>query len=98
MRSRFGSEKRRKSFFIYLAAFLVLAVAGASLINMQVEISQKRAEKAEISSNLSVLLSKNEQLARYAEDGYKMDYIEQIARDQLDYSLPDETVYYFIPE
>ncbi len=40
----------------------------------------------------------NEQLKRYYAEENRKEYIEQIARDQLDYSYSDETVYYFIPK
>ena len=43
------------------------------------------------------LLTENEQLERYSNEQYRMDYIEEIAREELDYSYADEKIYYFVP-
>lgn len=65
---------------------------------MNQEIIQKQAELEEINLQLENLNVKNEQLRHYSSNENRMEYIEQIARDQLDYSHSDETVYYFIPK
>ncbi len=92
------SENKRTSKIFYLALFAVFVFALVEIISMQVEISQKNAELESISNELDNVLVVNEQLKRYSSDEYKMEYIEQIARDHLDYSYADETVYYFVPK
>ena len=80
-----------------LAAFVVLAYTVVSIIAMQVEIAQKSAEYDALSSRLYELRTENEVLERYTSEEYKMGYIEDIARDELDYSYADEKIYYFVP-
>ncbi|MCM1298789.1 MAG: septum formation initiator family protein [Firmicutes bacterium] len=80
---------------IFLAG--IVGFILVNIISMQIEISQKKSELDSINNELNSVLVSNEQLKRYTSDENKMEYIEQIARDQLDYSYSDETVYYFVP-
>ena len=34
---------------------------------------------------------------KFTSEEYKMGYIEEMAREQLDYSYSDEKIYYFVP-
>ena len=84
-------------FIFALAAFVVLAYTVVSIIAMQVEIAQKSAEYEKLSSRLYELRTENEVLERYTSEDYRLGYIEDIARDELDYSYADEKIYYFVP-
>ena len=94
-------QKSGRSFklpFIFaFAALIALAYAVVNLVAMQVEISQKSAEYDELSDKLYALRTQNELLERYTSEEYKMGYIEEMAREQLDYSYSDEKIYYFVP-
>ena len=96
--SKQKSEKKNSSVFFYLALAAVFVFALVQVISMQLEISQAKSELEGISDELNSVLVANEQLRRYSSDENRMEYIEQIARDQLDYSYSDETVYYFVPK
>lgn len=98
MLSKRKSEKKNSSVLFYIALAAVFVFALVQVISMQVEISQARSELDSVTDELNGLLVANEQLRRYSSDENRMEYIEQIARDQLDYSYSDETVYYFIPK
>ena len=91
-------EKKNNSILFYLALTAILVFALVQVISMQVEISRAKSELEGISNELNSVQVANEQLRRYSSDEYRMEYIEQIARDQLDYSYSDETVYYFVPK
>ena len=84
-------------FIFAIAAFVAVAYAVVSIITMQVEIAQKSAEYAELSDRLYALKTENELLERYTSEEYRTGYIENIARDELDYSYADEKIYYFVP-
>lgn len=88
---------KRKSLLLFLIAAAVLIVVGINVVTMKVEIDGKRAELDSINASLNELNVANEQLRRYCSNENRLAYIEQIARDQLDYSYPDETIYYFVP-
>ena len=93
-----SSPKKRKSFLFYIIVLAIVLVGFISLVSMQVEITQKNAHYETLTKTVAELNAKNAQLERYSIDENRMEYIEQIARDQLDYSYPDETIYYFIPQ
>ena len=98
MSSKLKYEKKHKRIFFGIGLILVFAFAAISLISMQVQIAQKNSEYNSLQKTLSDVRASNEQLERYCSDEYRIEYIEQIARDSLDYSYSDETVYYFIPK
>lgn len=92
------SGKSVKIPFIFAFAGLVaLAYAVINIVVMQVEISQKTAEYDALADKLYALRTENELLERYTSDEYKMGYVEEIARENLDYSYSDEKIYYFVP-
>ena len=96
--SKQKSEKKNNSILFYLALTAILVFTLVQVISMQVEISRAKSELESINNDLNSVQVANEQLRRYSSDEYRMEYIEQIARDQLDYSYSDETVYYFVPK
>ncbi len=96
--SKLKSEKKRSPFILRLILFAFFAVIIANLVSMQFEIAKKKSELNEINNSLEAVLVSNEQLKRYYAEENRKEYIEQIARDQLDYSYSDETVYYFVPK
>lgn len=82
--------------------FMILIVMTLGLVvyefvSLQVEISQKNAELAELTAQRAAVESENRQLSRYSEDNYKIEYIEKIARNKLGYALPEERIYYIVP-
>lgn len=87
----------KKSFVLGLAVFVALGYAAFNLIAMQVEIAQKASEYEELTEKLNQLQTENEQLERYSNEEYRLSYIEEIAREELDYSYADEKIYYFVP-
>ena len=98
MLSKHKSEKKNNSILFYFALAAVFVFALVQVISMQMDISAARSELDSVSNELNSLLVENEQLRRYSSDEYRIEYIEQIARDQLDYSYSDETVFYFVPK
>lgn len=97
MSSKLKSGKKHKSVLLRILMVGIVGFFLIQIVSMQIEISQKKSELDSINNDLNSVLVSNEQLQRYTSDENKMEYIEQIARDQLDYSYSDETVYYFVP-
>lgn len=98
MLSKRKSGKKHSFRWLIMLLFAVIVFVLAEWASMQFEIMQKKAELNEINNSLETILVSNEQLKRYYAEENRKEYIEQIARDQLDYSYPDETVYYFVPK
>lgn len=92
-----SEKKHRRSFLFAFVTAAALIYAVVSLVSTQVAIAQKTAEYEELSGKLVQVKTENEQLRRYSSTEYRLDYIEEIARDELDYSYADEKIYYFVP-
>lgn len=92
-----SEKKHRRSFFMGLLCIAALLYAVITLVSIQVDIAQKSTEYEELSAKLTQVKTENEQLERYSSDEYRIDYIEEIAREELDYSYADEKIYYFVP-
>lgn len=97
MSLKLKSEKKHKSFLLGIGVTLIVGYAVFTLISMQVEIAQKTAEYENIHAQRIAIEAENEQLERYSADENRSEFIEEIARDDLDYSYPDEKIYYFVP-
>lgn len=91
------SKKKRESFFTYAVFLLIVGYAAYLLISTQTEISRKQSQYDSLHTQLTELENVNEQLSHYTEEENKAEYMEQIARDKLDYAHPRERIYYIIP-
>lgn len=80
---------------VLVAVFLIISFG---IVTMQVELSQKNAELANINNQITQIENENKLLSRYSKAEYRVEYIESIARDELGYALPEERVYYIIPK
>ncbi len=98
MLSKLKSEKKHRSLLLFIVIVAVAVFVAIQLYTMNQEILQKQAELDAINNELDNLNVENAQLSHFSSNENRMEYIEQIARDQLDYSHSDETVYYFIPK
>ncbi len=98
MLSKLKSEKKHRSHLLMIGLLAVALCVGVELCIMREDINQKRVELEKINQDLNDINVQNEQLRHYSSNENRMEYIEQIARDQLDYSHSDETVYYFVPK
>ena len=94
---RKSGKARKFPFILVLSLFAAVVWSVVTFVSMQVELSKKTEEYNELSYKLTELKTQNEQLERYANDDYRLEYIEQIARNELDYSYSDEKIYYFVP-
>lgn len=97
MSSRQRSEKKHRHFFLKLGVTLIIGYAVVYLIFMQIEIAKKSGEYEAVRAQRIAVEEENEQLERYSSDEFRSEYIEEIARGELDYSYPDEKIYYFVP-
>lgn len=91
-----GKKKRSKGriiLWIAVAAFLLYAII--SFISQQVQISQKESQLNAIQQQLSVQNLENEELkdALDAGLGQSSEYIERIARKELDFAKPGERIF-----
>ncbi len=97
MSSKQKSEKRHENYLSYILLTLILGYAVFLLVSSQTQIADKQKEYDSVHSKLTELEEANEQLAHYAADENRVEYMEEIARDKLDYADPRERIYYIVP-
>ena len=92
-RRRFPS--RLAFVLIAVIAFAFMIYSVVSLVGIQSQINERRAELEEIKDQITVQEIKNEEMAKTynLSDKERSDYIEQIARDDLDYVKEGERVF-----
>ena len=88
------TKKAKKSFFLRLAVFVFICYVAVMLVNQQMQISAKREELDKVNQQIQVQELENEQLRDVlnSEDG-NQEYIERIARGDLDLAHPGERVF-----
>lgn len=89
------SRSRLTYIVLYIAAFVFIVYALVSLFGINAQIREKRAELEELKSEIKVQEIKNEDIKKmynYTEEEFS-EYIEQIARDDLDYVRSGERVF-----
>lgn len=94
-------EKKRRgpvSFLASIAALLFAGFAVFAVVRDQISIRENMQKYNELTSMTNETLEDNERIKAYFEDEDKLnEYIENMARDKLDYANPDERIYYVIP-
>ena len=76
---------------LLLAGYFVI-----SLINVNMQINDRKKEVEELNVRYEEQVAQNEALRNVIDGGDKDDYIERVAREKLGYVMPGERVYYNI--
>lgn len=79
-----------------LGAFALAGYFAITLIQLQIEISEKKDTLAQVQAQYNEKIAENKELEKVLEGGNEDEYIERIARDSLGYVKPGEKVYYDI--
>jgi len=94
-------NKKRHGFvrILAVAALSVIAVYVVySIINDSIDIRENERQYEELKNQTESVEEQNEQIQAYLNDDTYLDkYIEEMARDKLDYANSDERIYYVIP-
>lgn len=85
--------KNRKSVILRLCMVLVVTYAAIYLIDMQVTLSARAEQLDELTQAVEAQRLANKELERQLEAGVDEEYIENVARDKLDYVYPNERVF-----
>lgn len=89
------SRKKGKNIFLKLAVLAFCAYVIVTLVNQQVQISQKREALNSLNQQISMQSIKNEQMKRVVESSEEENqtYIERVARESLDFAKQGERVF-----
>lgn len=95
-------EKYRRHGLVRFLAFAAVVVAvvfvGYTIIRDKVSIRENEQKLIELKEQTAAMEAKNEQITGYLENDKNLEaYIEQIARDKLDFANGDERIFYVIP-
>ena len=83
-----------KSFILMLALILLVGYFVITFIGLRLDIAERNAEKDQISETHQQMLEENSELQAIVDSEDKGDYMEEVARDELGYVMPDEKVFY----
>ena len=86
------SAKSKKNTLIRIALALLCLYAVVMWIHVQLEISEKKSQIADIENQIAIQKITNDKM-KYALDNEDPDYIEQAIRNELDYAKPGEKVF-----
>lgn len=94
-------KKKQRGPVYFLASVAILLFAGFAVfavVRDQISIRENMQKYNELVAQTNEINENNEQITAYLEDEEKLkEYIENMARDKLDYANPDERIYYVIP-
>ena len=86
--------KRRSSIFAGLFIFALLILIGAHLLTLRQKIDDAQAQKAALDTQLSSQMQENNGLKAALEKADDEEYLQELARKQLNMVAPGERVFY----
>lgn len=93
--SRSESKKPKRSFILILGLILIIGSFTITIVSKQLEIREKKQEKAQKQQALEQQLHENQYKQSVLDDDDKSDFLEQEAR-KLGFGYPNEKVFYDI--
>ncbi len=87
-------KKQSKSFILTLAMILLVGYFVITIIGHRIAIKDKKAELEQKNQTLQEQYAENDRLKSIVDSDDKSEYIEQVAREQLGFGMPDEKVFY----
>lgn len=89
-------RKQKRSFILTLALVLVVGYFIITIIDLQIEIRDRKEVKEQLDIEYQQILDDNKRLQAIVDSEDKGDYMEQVAREKLGFVMPNEKVFYDI--
>ncbi len=84
--------------FVCIASTILFGFIVFSIVSSEIEINKNEELYNQLLQQTDAVQEENDSIERYLREGANMDeYIEEIARDKLNFANPDERVYYIVP-
>lgn len=93
--SRSAKQKPKRSFILILGLILIIGSFTITIVSKQLDIREKKQEKAQKQQALEQQLRENEYKQSVLDSDDKSDFMEQEARKH-GYGYPNEKVFYDI--
>ena len=87
------TKKRKHSFMLTVCFIAALIAFSILLISINKQISESRAQLAQVQAQHDKIAAENAQLQNEVDSGNQDDYIERIAREKYGYIKPGDRVY-----
>ena len=84
----------RMNFFVKAAIFTFIFFCIISIINLQFNLNELKNERISLEKRIAESNDVIEQLSDLLAQPYDDEYIKRIAKDKLNYRMPDEIIYY----
>lgn len=99
VKARDNTKRHGIVHFLAAIALSVVAVYVVySIVNNSIQIRESQQKYEELKALTESIEEENEHIQTYLEDDANLDkYIEDMARDKLDFANSDERIYYVIP-
>lgn len=85
--------KKKRRWILNLSILLILFILIFQLIVIQINILDKKNELSSLQEELSSLQSQNDSLQSQIDNGLSDSYIENVAREKLNYVSPFERIF-----
>ncbi len=86
--------KRKSNIFIKAATFVFIVFCTVTIIKMQFEFNNLKDDKAEVEEQIKNYELKIDELQARLEEDFDTEYIMRIAREKLNFRLPEEVIFY----
>ena len=100
LRSYEATTPRRKHSILKMLAFtagiMVAVFVVVSIVSTNISISNYEQQYEDLVAQTSAVEDSNDEIRRYLDEDADMD--EDMARSKLDFAMPDERVYYVVPD
>lgn len=81
------------------AGVLVAIFVVVSIVSTNITINNYEQQYEDLVAQTSAMEDSNDEIRRYLDENVDLDeYIEDMARNKLDFAKPDERVYYVVPD
>lgn len=92
--SKASKRVRPKSFILMLALVLLVGYFVITFIGLRLDIGERNAIKDQKNEAHQQMKEENAELQAIVDSEDKGAYMEEVARDELGYVMPDEKVFY----
>lgn len=86
--------KRKSNIFIKAATFVFIVFCTVTIVKMQFEFNNLKDDKAKVEEQIKNYELKIDELQARLEEDFDTEYIMRIAREKLNFRLPEEVIFY----
>ena len=87
-------ERVKVNFFIKLSVFIFIVFCSVTIVVQQFEFNALTREKEQLSMKIDEYTKKVDELKEELDEPFDDEYVIKVAREKLNYRLPDEIIFY----